>query len=164
MRPNTWYEFKIRSTNKKTGHFPIVRSPWSDSFYACTMTGDRVITGTQKNLIKRFEMNDTFIINEDEALIPNGTYYVPDPSDPYYATDVLCLNSISFPANFTEKIMRDCDNFDQELDGKTFAVGDTFDGETIKSITIVPYIEYEPTDFFEVVFDPGGGYAPSIIW
>ena len=164
MRPNTWYEFKIRSVNYKTGKFPAVKSDWSDSFYASTLKGDRVITGVAENGIKKYELNDTFVINEDEVLIPKGTYYVWDPSDPYYNTDVLKVNSITFPANFTNDIMRDCDNFDQALDGMTFAIGDNFDGQPIKSISIYPYIEYEPTGYFEVVFNLGGGYAPSIIW
>ena len=155
MRPNTWYEFRIRSVNSRTGKFPALKSAWTKPFYACSLKGSRVITGTEKNGSIVYELNDTFVIGEDDALTPYKIYERQDPSDAeYYETDVMICSSVAFPADFTE--IRKDDTYissDDVLNGRTYSIGDDFDGDgSVDSITVAPGIEGD----LEVTIMAGG--------
>ena len=180
MRQNTWYEFKVRSVNAKTGKFPALKSAWTKPFYACTLEGDRIITGREQNGIIVYELNDTFVIGADDVFVPRKIYeradYVDeDYSEIWYENDVMYCNAVTFPENFTE-IAKEMDNIgnpnegvypEDLLNGKTYTVGDEFKEEDgyqhiIQSIIVEP--NTEDNGDFVVVLNMGGGYAPSFSW
>lgn len=165
MRQNTWYEFKIRSVNSRTGWFPALKSAWTKSYYACTLEGDRVITGREGDGIIEYELNDTFVIGVDDVLVPRRIYEREDPTEAYwYESDVMYCNAVKFPENFTD-IAKDKDYISSPdvLNGKTYTVGDEFENDgTIKSIIVEPDVE-DNGDFI-VILKLSDHYAPSFSW
>ena len=127
MKPNSWYGFKVRSVNTRTGKFPALKSAWSEVFYTCTTSGDRVITGTKdsKGVLECTMTGTTpFRIDEDNALIPTGYLDMTDEYSAWFISDRLICDAVSFPADFDPA----------EFAGKTFRIGDTIDGEKIERI------------------------------
>ena len=165
LRPNTWYEFKVRSVYNKTGKFKVIRSAWSKPFYACTTTGNRVITGEKTNGVFHYTMNDAFVVGVDDALAPTGVYEITDYTETYYNTDYMNVNSISFPANFYD-LSDDDTGMEGYLSGKTISVGDTLEEKTIKNIFIEPGVsDYGPTSAISVQFQfTDNQYSTPINW
>lgn len=169
MHPNTWYEFKVRSVNYKTGSFPALKSAWSAPFYACTTTGDRMITGMEEEKgYRAYEMHDVFAVGVDDPLIPMGTYEHSvyegeDVEYTYYDTDAMNVAGISFPADFKRV---DSDNIDLEYAGKTFRLGDQLDGRTIQKITLSPSCDPDQgaTGDLEVTFTLTDAYGITLTW
>ena len=170
MRPNTWYEFKVRAVNTKTGKFPALKSAWSAPVCFCTTKGSRVITGEKEDAWVKYTMHDTFVVGEDEALITDRLYTIPDPTEDWYATDDLWIDAITFPADL-EGAWTDGTTLD--LKGKTFSVGDTvkmmeMNGEkeyTIQGINVCPHNEYEYlTGDYAVTFVLSDAYRPTFVW
>ena len=163
MHPNTWYQFKVRSVNSKTGKFPALKSAWSTPFYACTTSGDRVITGKEVNGCLAYEMKEgPFVIGVDDALIPLGVYWRDDPSDPYYESDYMSVPAVTFPEDFNKG---DDTNIDEDLRGKTYAVGGILDGCKIRSITLSPECgDQGATGRYNVSFDLGDHYGVTLTW
>lgn len=129
--PNTWYGFKIRSVNTRTGRFPYIKSAWSPMFYSCTTFGNRVINGVPDNngmIVYTMTGTAPFRIGEDDGLIPQGYYVHSDESDRYCETDLLLCDAVTFPDDFE----------DSEVRGQTFRIGQTFDGMEIQLICIGP--------------------------
>lgn len=127
MRPNTWYEFKVRTVNAKTGKFPALKSAWSAPFYACTTRGSRVITGMKAGTCIKYDMNDTFAVGIDEPLIPEGVYRIEDPTEDWYDYDIMTVSGISFPGDFEPSDINDPEVTADLLKGKTFMLGGTFE-------------------------------------
>ena len=131
-KPNTWYGYKIRTVNAKTGKFPAIKSAWTAMYYACTTSGDRVITGVKNKYnnygLVEYEMTGTtpFRIGEDDPLIPTGFVDMSDKYGPIFETDKLCCNAVTFPADYN----------DTEVAGNTYTVGDSFKGQSITCIEI----------------------------
>lgn len=167
MHPNTWYEFKVRSVNYKTGAFPALKSAWSAPFYACTTTGDRMITGVEENGFRAYEMHDVFAVGVDDPLIPMGVYEYTDYAgedivDSYYETDVLRVDGISFPEDFKPV---DSDNIDETFAGKTFNLGDSLEEQPIQEIILSPSCSDQgATGYFDVTFKLSDSYRPTITW
>lgn len=174
MRPNTWYEFKVRTVNTKTGKFPALKSAWSAPVCFCTTRGDRVITGEKDDVWVKYTMHDTFFVGEDEALITDRLYTIPDPTEDWYVTDDLLVDAIACPDDMKGEWT---DGTTLDLKGKTFSVGDTVKmmemyGEkeyTIEGINVCPHNEYEYlTDSYAVTFILSDGvstaYRPTFIW
>lgn len=133
MRANTWYEFKIRTVNAKTGKFPALKSAWSAPFYACTTRGGRVITGEKEGTHIKYDMNDIFAIDLDEPLIPEGVYRIPDPTEDWYDYDYMTVEGISFPGDFSNSIDPETS---LDVKGQTYHVNDPFGTYTIKRIRV----------------------------
>ena len=147
MRQNTWYEFKIRSANAKTGKFPALYSAWTKPFYACTLKGNRVITGKEENGIRVYELNDTFVVGADDVLVPKKIYeredVIDDYSEYWYESDVMYCNAVTFPEKDSSIYgYAEWSNIDDDEDiyGKTYTVGDQFEGYEIESIVVEPKI------------------------
>ena len=166
LRPNTWYQFKVRSVYNKTGKFEVIRSAWSKPFYACTTSGNRVITGEKSGKVFHYTMNDTFVVGVDDALAPTGVYEISDPTENYYVSDYMNVNGVSFPANFAD-ISYDDTELEEYLSGKTFTVGDNYKGNTIKNIFIEPGYsdDYGPSGDITVSFQfTNGQYSQAVSW
>ena len=163
--PNTWYQFKVRSVYNKTGRFEVVRSAWSAPVYYCTTSGGRVITGTKDGKEVRYNMNDTFVVGVDDALVPFGVYEISSYPENYFVNDYMLVNGVTFPSNFSD-ISEDCDVIEENLDGKTYTVGGTFEGQTIQNIIVKPSVsdEYGATGNNSVSFVLSNSYAPTVSW
>ncbi|MBR3738346.1 MAG: fibronectin type III domain-containing protein [Eubacterium sp.] len=135
--PNTWYQIKVRSVNNKTGKFEVVRSAWSAPVYYCTTSGGRIITGTKDGTVVRYNMNDTFVVGVDDALVPFGVYEISSPPENYFESDYMAVNGVTFPSDFSD-ISEDCEDIEENLNGKTYTVGGTFEGRTIQNIIVKP--------------------------
>lgn len=164
-RPNTWYQFKVRSVYNKTGRFEVVRSAWSAPVYYCTTSGGRVITGTKDGKEVRYNMNDTFVVGVDDALVPFGVYEISSYPENYFVNDYMLVNGVTFPSNFSD-ISEDCDVIEENLNGKTYTVGGTFEGKTIQNIIVKPSVsdEYGATGNNSVSFVLSNSYAPTVSW
>jgi hypothetical protein len=131
-KANTWYGYKIRTVNAKTGKFPAIKSAWTAMYYACTTSGDRVITGVKnKNSnigLVEYEMTGTtpFRIGEDDALIPTGFVDISDKYTTQIEMDKLYCNAVKFPDDYK----------DTEVAGNTYTVGDSFKDQSITYIEI----------------------------
>ena len=126
-KPNTWYGYRIRAVNTKTGKFPAVYGAWTPMYYACTTSGDRVITGVKgASGTIDYTMTGTvpFRIGEDDALIPRGYVDLSDQYGPVFASDKLYCSRVYFPSDFETA----------EVANKTYDVGDYIDGEKIEKI------------------------------
>lgn len=174
MRQNTWYEFKIRSVNSRTGKFPVLKSAWSKPFYACTLKGDRVITGREENGIRVFELNDTFFVGDDDVLVPKKIYeredVIDDYSEYWYESDVMYCSAVAFPENGSSIYgYAEWSNIDDDNDiyGKTYAVGDMFEGYEIESIVVEPKITDDgSSDGLMVMLNmkDTGNYSVEFYW
>ncbi len=165
LRPNTWYQFKVRSVYSKTGRFEVVRSAWSKPFYACTTSGGRVITGKKSGNVFSYTMNDTFVAGVDDPLAPTGVYEISDPTENYYVADYMDVNGISFPENFSDMCYDDTEG-EKYLNGKTFKVGDLYKGYTIQRIIISPGYsdDYGQSGDICVSFELSGSNGESFYW
>lgn len=171
LRPNTWYGFNVRAVNYKTGKFPALMSDWSRTFYACTTTGGRIITGREENsngeTIRVYDMNDIFVVGVDEHLIPNGVYehtdYAgDDPVDTFYETDYMTVTGVSFPRDFKRL---DDTNIEEDFAGKTYQIGDVLDGYQIQAITVSPGTSDQGvTGDFDVSFKLTDAYSVTLTW
>lgn len=163
--PNTWYQFKVRSINNKTGKFEVVRSAWSAPVYYCTTSGGRVITGTKDGIAVRYNMNDTFVVGVDDALVPFSVYEISSCPENYFENDYMIVNAVKFPSNFSD-ISEDCEYIEENLNGKTYTVGDTFEGQTIQNIIVKPSVsdEYGATGNSSVSFVLSNSYVPTVSW
>lgn len=151
-KPNSWYAYKIRAVNSKTGKFPAVIGAWSDLFYTCTLTGDREITGTVAEygtINYTMTGSDPFEIGRDDSLVPTGYYINRDEhNDPIPYTDVLYCDAVKIPADFNPAAASTGAYEPSNMAGKTFKVGDTFGSATIKSISFEPEINEDyPTGY-----------------
>ena len=139
-KPNTWFGFKIRAVNTKTGKNAAVIGPWSKTFYACTLSGDREIVGTKgSDGMIAYKMTGTrpFVIGEDEGLIPDGYFVDSDEYGFYFYSDTLSVDAVEFPSDFEPRDSPAYYDLSNVL-GKTFKVGDTYNDETIKLIIFSP--------------------------
>lgn len=163
MRANTWYEFRVRAVNTKTGKFPALKSAWSGPFYACTTKGNRVITAVKDSRVMHCEMNDVFVVDADEVLVPEGIYLIPDPTDDYYVYDDMSVAGITFPEGFkTEDMITD-----EVLDGCTYNVGESFEGYTIEKIIVCQDVDENDggVNGYQVTFKlEGEYYMPTFCW
>lgn len=172
LHPNTWYEFKVRSVNSRTGKFPVLRSAWSKPFYACTTTGDRIITAKEENGVRAYEMNGVFVVGVDDVLIPMGTYRhdVYEGEDvleyTYYDYDYMSVEGVSFPADFKQWDTLSGGFEDSEFAGKTYRVGDKFDGKTIQKITVSLSrdSDNEAPGNYDIAFAYEGGGGTQVTW
>ena len=145
-RPNTWYKYRVRGVNTKTGKFPVVHGPWSDYFYTCTTSGDRVIKGSKKSdgtLLYQMSGAKPFCVGEDDSLVPTGYIDKTDEYGPNFVCDTLGCTSVQFPGDYPES----------KVAGKIIKVGSSFDGVKIASISV------------EQAFDedgPSGGYVVAL--
>lgn len=162
MRQNTWYEFKIRSVNSRTGKFPALKSAWTKSFYACTVAGDRLITGRRENRIIVYELKGTFDIGVDDALVPRKIYEREDPTENWYESDVMYCDAVSFPEDFASLAEHWGYTIDDSVSGKTYTVGSDYKGEIIESLIIEPCIEERGALVISIRTKNGGG--ASFIW
>ena len=170
LRPNTWYRFEICAVNGNTGKFPAIVSKEAH-FSACTTSGNRVITGVEQNsngeTIHAFNMNDTFAVGVDDALVPTGVYEHTDiiegmPGDTYYETDYMTVQGVSFPADFEPK---EQSGTSVDLKGKTFKTGDMLDGKTIQGISIYPDTgDNGETGEFVVAFKMSDAFSITVNW
>lgn len=157
-RANTWYKYRIRGVNTKTGKFPVVYGSWSDYFYTCTTTGDRVITGTKKsdgNIAYQMSGALPFRVCEDDCLIPTGYVDLSDEYGANFVADTIECGSVQFPADFISPAVA----------GKTISVGSTFDGKKIKTISVEQEFDEDgPTGGNVVTLRYEGNFTDYFVW
>lgn len=157
-RANTWYKYRIRAVNNKTGKFPAIKGAWSDYFYACTTSGDRVLTGTKNSDgTITYEMTGTvpYRVCEDDGLISTGYIDKSDEYGPNYVTDSIKCTSVQFPADFERA----------EVKGKTITVGTTFNGKKVEAISVEQEINEDgPTGSSVVILRYENNTTDNFVW
>ena len=157
-RAYTWYKYRIRAINTKTGKFPSIKGAWSDYYYTCTTSGDRVITGTKNSYGSvDYKMSGTipFRVCDDDGLIPTGYVDLSDEYGTNFVTDTLICSSVQFPSDFESS----------SVAGKTIKVGATFNGKKVSAITVEQeFSEDGPTGNSVVFLRYDGSDFDSFIW